>query len=347
VSGGRLLIRADASPRIGTGHIMRCLALAQAWQNAGGQSTFVLGPDGTCLKPRLETEGLKVSDLLVADASSDDAKQTLELARRDNAAWIVVDGYHFDDNYQRKIKQAGLRLLWIDDYGHASHYVADVVLNQNISAKAELYASRESYTKLLLGTRYALLRREFLGWHGWSREIPQIAKKLLITLGGSDPNNVTLALIHVLEQIQVKGVQAVVVVGVSNLHYDELEAATRNVGLPIRLERNTKNMPELMAWADVAVSAGGSTCWELAFMGLPSLLQVVADNQRDIVQGLDQMGVAINLGQLGDLAQGEIAETITDLLINPQWRNSMCQLGRELVDGYGAARVVDMMKAEA
>ena len=132
-----------------------------------------------------------------------------------------------------------------------------------------MYANREAHTRLLLGTRYVLLRREFWPWRGWRREIPAVARKVLVTLGGGDPDNVTLKVIRALAQVEIEGLEAVVVVGPANPHLEELQAAVKDTPHPIRLESNVTNMPELMAWADVAITAGGSTCWETAFMGLP------------------------------------------------------------------------------
>ena len=271
VTGKPLVIRADADSRLGTGHVMRCLALAQAWQDAGGRALFLMAPAPPALKTRLLSEGMEVLALEHGSGSPEDARETAQLARSRGADWVVVDGYHFGADYQRLIKDSGLRLLCIDDYGHAAHYSADLVLNQNINATEELYPSREANTRLLLGTRYVLLRREFWPWRGWRREIPAVARKVLVTLGGGDPDNVTLKVIQALAQVEIEGLEAVVVVGAANPHLQELQAVVKDLPFPIRLESNVTNMPELMAWADVAITAGGSTCWESAFMGLPAL----------------------------------------------------------------------------
>src|SRR5262249_50630857 len=129
--------------------------------------------------------------LAVEPGSLGDSQTLADLARQWGADRLVIDGYQFGGGYQRSLKEAGLWVLVVDDYGHADHYCADGVLNQNLHAREGLYGHREPGVRLLLGVRYALLRREFTRWRGWERSIPAEAGKLLVTLGGSDPENVT------------------------------------------------------------------------------------------------------------------------------------------------------------
>jgi spore coat polysaccharide biosynthesis predicted glycosyltransferase SpsG len=136
-----LVIRVDASTQMGTGHLMRCLALGQAWRDSGGHAIFAMAMEAPKLEMRLQAEGMEVIHLSARPGSDDDAIQTAHLARRRDASWIVADGYHFGANYQRTIKEAGLRLLFIDDDGQAEHS-ADIVLNQNLHARRFLCQQR-------------------------------------------------------------------------------------------------------------------------------------------------------------------------------------------------------------
>jgi len=342
-----LLIRTDASVQIGTGHLMRCLALSQAWQDAGGKVVFLMATKAPALEACLQSEGMKIVHLSVQPGSIDDAIQTSCYAHQVEADWIVVDGYHFGTNYQRIIKNQKCRLLLIDDLGNFEYYYADLILNQNIYAHEELYGNREPYTQLLLGTRYALLRREFLKWRGWKREIPEVARKVLVTMGGSDPDNVTLKVIQALQQVDMDGLEAIVVVGGSNPHYEELQSAVQDLRFPIRLESNVTNMPELMAWADVAISGGGSTSWELAFMGVPALVTILASNQYPIAESLNAIGCAVNLGWYEDVSPTETAQALTQLLRAPGTRAEMSKHGRQLVDGDGVDRALMHIRGES
>lgn len=339
----QVVFRVDASTQIGTGHVMRCLALAQAWHDTQGQPIFVMTTSVPALEERLKSEGMQVVHLTTEPGSLDDAEQTTTLAHQFGATWVVVDGYHFGGEYQQILKQSKLHLLFIDDYGHAEHYYADFVLNQNISADEQWYNNREAYTQLLLDTRYALLRREFWQWQGWQRTVPPVAKKVLVSLGGADPDNITLKVIQSLQIVEVEELEAVVVVGGSNPHYENLKRAVQDSRYPIQLQQNVTNMPELMAWADVAISAGGTTCWELAFMGLASILLILAENQRAIAEKLATLNLAVNLGWHQDVAIEQIGLALQELIGDHPKRETMSKKGRELVDGNGARRVVSEM----
>ena len=338
----RLLIRADASARIGTGHVMRCLSLVQGLHPSDGKSRLVAAEMTPALEQRLQNAAIELSRLKTVPGSEDDAEQTLKIAKEIDASWIVVDGYRFDAEYQRAIKAAGFRLLFLDDYGHSEHYSADLVLNQNLHASSACYERRESYTRLLLGTRYALLRREFLAYQDWKRETPALGRKILVTLGGADPDNVSSLVIQAIHSL--RDVETVLVVGGSNPNIESLRRDLTN-SKTISLVVDAQNMPELMAWADVAVAAGGTTSWELAFMGLPSLVIVLADNQVDVATRLGSEGVSTNLGPFSKLRAQDIAAKMRSLLDDATRRLSMGRLGRKLVDGNGVPKIITRMRA--
>ncbi len=335
-----LLIRADASPRIGTGHIMRCLALAQAWQTDVGQACFLTSSEIAALEDRLRVEGFEVLLHTESLGGQKDAENTVAVARDMAAKVIVVDGYHFDATYQRRLKTAGFRVLVVDDNAHADHYFADWVLNQNIYAHEGLYTNREPYTQLLLGTRYALLRREFWLWRGWQRQIEPVGRKVLVTLGGSDPDNVTLKVIQALQQVELPDLEAIVVVGGSNPHFAELQAAIKTTDRRIILQRNVTDMPKLIAWADMAIAAGGSTCWELAFMGLPGILIVLAKNQELLIDRLHMLGAFKSLGWYHLLKVSHLSESLKRLVLSFEYRQSMYKACIATVDGVGSFRTI-------
>ena len=134
-----LLVRTDASITIGTGHVMRCLALAQAWQQARGNAIFVMAESTASIEARLRIGNIKVERLCATPGSSDDVTRTCDVARREQADWIVVDGYRFDSAYQKALRAAGMKVLFIDDNGEASPYSADLILNQNLHASEAMY----------------------------------------------------------------------------------------------------------------------------------------------------------------------------------------------------------------
>jgi UDP-2,4-diacetamido-2,4,6-trideoxy-beta-L-altropyranose hydrolase len=339
---GTLLIRADSSVAMGTGHAMRCLALAQAWQDAGGKTVMAMAEATPATEDKLRREHVEVARLDVAGGSEGDALLTAGLAEQRQAAWVVLDGYQFDSAYQAMLKSKGGRLILIDDDGRARPYSADLVLNQNARAVEALYGECAPYTRLLLGPDYAMLRRQFASWRNWQRGIPTAGHRLLIMMGGSDPGNFTLRVMEALPMVEMDTVEAVVVVGGSNPHVPALEAAAKGRPL-VRLVKNADNMPELMAWADLAVSAAGTTCWEMCFLGLPAAVVDLAANQRPVAQLLDALGVACHIGSSRDCSAERIAQELKRLLADAETRSRMCRRGRELVDGRGAARVCAAM----
>jgi len=340
----QLIVRADASPQSGTGHLMRCLALAQAWRGRGGDAAFITCCESAQLRQRLANEGMKVMMLERPHPDPMDWQTTSEILGASSHAWVMLDGYHFDSGYQSRVKKTGHQLLVVDDTAHLKHYYADIVLNQNINAELWQYSS-EPYTRLLLGTRYTLLRSEFLSRVALKIEIPKVARNVLITLGGGDADNQTLKVIQAVQQIHIDGFEAVVIVGASNRHKVQLKLASQDSAVPIRFVENVTNMPKFMAWADVAVSGGGSTCWELAFMGLPALVLILADNQRAVAEGLDEAGVVVNLDWHEDLTASDITQALVSLAGAADQRTEMSQRGRQLVDGKGNDRVLSELLA--
>ena len=337
-----LLIRADAGIRMGTGHVMRCLGLAQAWQEHGGRVSFAIAQCPARLDQRLRAEGVEVVRLECEPGSEADARATVDAARVRGCTWVAADGYHFTARYHERIKTLGARLLTLDDFGTLEHYWADIVLNQDPIADQGLYVRHEPYTRLLLGTQYTFLRREFRQHPRPSRQTPAVARRLLVTMGGSDPDNVTEKVIAGVSEVEVDGLEAVVLVGPSNPHGERLEAAAacqRN----IRLLRDPPNIPELMAWCDLAVTAGGSTLWELAYFYVPSIVLLVAENQEPAMSLLHDRGACLRLGSGVLIAPAQLAAVVTGLCHDATRRAALsAQLGAT-VDGQGAERVCAAM----
>jgi len=331
---------------------MRCLALAQAWQESVGAPVhLVCGDLPDTLASRVAAEGFTVHRIAAPPGSREDAELTLRIAvavgGRAPERWVVTDGYAFDLDYQRAVRAAGFRLLAIDDYNHLPVYECDVLFNQNISAAAYPYVVNDDAC-LLLGPRYALLRREFVAAEPPARHFDSSARNLLITLGGADPDNITARLLGFLAAHRGLGFTTRVLLGGGNAHRPALEAWLRREAVPgVELIVDARNMPELMAWADVAVSAGGSTCWELCRMGVPFLVLVLAENQRRIADTLDAEQVARQLGWGRHLGETDFIGALQSLRDNGAARMRCSRAGRALVDGQGCARVVDALARPA
>jgi UDP-2,4-diacetamido-2,4,6-trideoxy-beta-L-altropyranose hydrolase len=340
---GRLLIRADASVTAGTGHVMRCLALAQAWQDAGGHVVFAMAEGTDAVRARISSEKMEPVEVEAKPASADDARQTRELAQRSSADWVALDGYRFNADYRDELRSGGLKLIFLDDEGIGTRCSAEIILNQNSDALEEKYPGREPQTELLLGTRYALLRREFLTWRERKKEISGSARQLLVTMGGSDPDNLTSTVVEALRSITADGLQATVLAGGSNPHFESLREAVYGSASAIRLQASATNMPELMAQADLAIIAGGGTLWELLYMACPVISFSRNAVQSRILQHLHEKGVVRHLGDPRQAAPGRLAGTITELAASSERRAAMAEAGRRQVDGEGAWRVCEAM----
>jgi UDP-2,4-diacetamido-2,4,6-trideoxy-beta-L-altropyranose hydrolase len=335
---GTIIIRADASVEIGTGHVMRCLALAEAWQDAGGNPIFALASSTLSLLARVSVEQFEYVCIPAKAGSPEDAKCTADLSRSRGASWIVLDGYVFGPAFQRQVNAGGAKLLCIDDNAEAGEFHSDIVLNQNLHALEAMYSRRETATRLLLGPRFAMLRREFKKCRDWNREIPPVARRVLVVMGGSDPQDLSSRVLQALQNLDLDGLEVRVAASGSNPRVSTLQQLCEKFPGVARLEVDAA-MPDLMAWADLAVAAAGSTCWELCMLGLPAIVIDAAQNQVAIARELSREKIAIHVPLLQATTQ-TLAKRIYSLAMNPELRRSMSQAGARLVDGRGADRVV-------
>jgi UDP-2,4-diacetamido-2,4,6-trideoxy-beta-L-altropyranose hydrolase len=336
----QLIIRADANTAIGTGHVMRCLALSQCWQDEGGDILFVTACDNENLNRRIKNEGFKLIRINTAYPDPADWVEMEKVLMNRNSTLVVLDGYHFDSDYQKRIKSMGHKLLVIDDMAYLNYYFADIILNQNIGAEKIEYPC-EPETKLLLGTKYALLRREFSKWRTFKRNIPPVARKILVTMGGGDHDNVTLKVLQAIGMLEIAGLEITAVVGAANPHFEQVSAFAGRSKHRVAVKEATENMAELIAWADLAVSAGGSACWEMAFMGLPILIIATAANQ---IGYYNKKGLANYFklaGRHSALNSSDIASLISSLANDLTKRTQLSVNGPRLIDGYGTIRVIN------
>jgi UDP-2,4-diacetamido-2,4,6-trideoxy-beta-L-altropyranose hydrolase len=338
-----LFFRTDASVAAGTGHVMRCLALAQAWQDAGGRAVFAMAESTAAVRSRLAAESVEVVPIGAEAGGRKDAQAVTELARYYRADWVVIDGYPFDATYVLELKSAGLKVLLIDDGGFERPCGADLILNQNFDATRNMYPQREDRTRLLLGMRYVLLRNEFLAWHDFRREPSPTTSRVLVTMGGSDPDNMTGLVIQALSMVTTEGLEATVVVGGSNPHFDSLGREASRSRTAIQLRHSCSNMPELMARADLAIIAAGGTLWELMYMSCPVLSFGRTPVQRRILGALHERGIVQHLGDPRHVGVSALALAIDELAASPARRAKMAELGRQQVDGEGARRVCELL----
>lgn len=335
-----LLIRADAGGEIGTGHVMRMLALAQAWQDRGGSVTLAACQCPLALIERLSGEHIDFIQLGEHPLGGQiELAETIQLGKSLNSPWIVVDGYHFRENYHKALKEHGFKVLAIDDYGHCNTWNVDLILNQNFYAEEFAYPLLTACTTVLRGTKYALLRREFLNQSS-ERKLDELSskglKKLLLTFGGVDPDNVSGTVITALNALDNSKLSIRVIVGGGSPQRKSLEQLAAGSPHDIEYLSNVLDMPAQYAWADGIIGAGGTTCLEWLLFSLPAALVCVADNQRLVVSTLAQRNRCLDLGWHANL-NGEVLESQLSQWIAGAMESTSFDSFQ--VDSYGAGRL--------
>lgn len=321
---------ASGGAKVGLGHVRRCLALAGQLRWLGAESFFLLDGDAA------------VADLVTA-AGYEVIRIERELAdtrrhcesRRANA--IVADSYELTTSDFRALAGLGRAVVAIDDLADRELPV-HLVVNGSVGAPQLRYWG-SPHTRYLLGPRYIPLRQEFA--QPPARIITNEVRRVLITLGGSDPHGLTVRLVRWVAKA-LGGVTQDVVVGP---YFPDVEAirmeTLAGVG-PITLHENPPAMRDLMLSADLAICGGGQTTYELAATGTPAIAIRLAENQTFNLRGLAEAGTLVWVGDAGD---ADLESALTDALValanHPEQRAEMSRRGRELVDGQGAARVAE------
>ncbi len=337
-----LLIRADASLAIGTGHVMRSLALAEAWQDAGGAAHLAAAELPNALTPTVLGRAVTVSEISASPGSPEDAVETVACAKRMGAQWIAIDGDRFTADFLKSVCASGIRILLIDDFANRESFPVRLIVNPNLEEGPSPYRARKSNAQVMMGPRFILLRREF-GNSASKTDMRSDGKKILVTLGGSDPENLTPKIAEALARCE--DFQIIVVAGPGYVRPNELEKfRARN----LQFESNPPNMAQIMEKSDFAVIAAGGTLWELLSKGCAVLSYSRNIVQAKVVAELARRGAAIDLGETRHFDSKCLIDALKQLATSQPTRNRMTTLGQSLVDGRGASRVVcEMQRLEA
>lgn len=327
----KLLFRTDASPEIGAGHLLRCLALAQCARRADVDTQWISYCPDAALRRRVEDIGVKTLWL-------DSPRHRTDLITDAQPDWAVLDGYNFDLRCQKSIRSTCVRLLTLDDHRHLASYDADIILNQNIGAGRATYNCPPGCV-ILRGLDYCLIREEFLKAAPKSRR-QGAPRRILLTMGGSDPSNASLALMKALE-ICRPDAETTVLAGSLNTHKDKLHAFASKAETKFKVVEAVDDMSALLPEMDFVISAAGSTCWELCLLGLPMALVTLAGNQEPVAWGLEQADAAV---RLADARVGidveKVAKKLSAILADSASMERRARTASKLVDGMGAKRVL-------
>jgi UDP-2,4-diacetamido-2,4,6-trideoxy-beta-L-altropyranose hydrolase len=356
----KVVFRVDASIEIGNGHVMRCLTLADALRQRGVSCHFICREHLGNLFDYIRERGYDVCKLPPSKTSTSseeslpayvhwlgadwagDAEQTLAGFDGNIAEWLVVDHYALDVRWEERIRSAYRRLMVIDDLADR-HHNCDLLLDQNLGRDpADYHTLVPSRSVMLVGAQYALLRPEFAALRSRSlaRRVTPSLKRLLITMGGVDKDNVTGNVLLALSTCQLPAdCKITTVMGLHAPWLDSIRAQASDMPWPTDVKVNVNNMAQLMTDCDLAIGAAGSTSWERCALGVPTFMAVLANNQKEAAKALKESGAA-EIIYPSETLHSTLQVNIQRLLDNPAHLQSLSNNAASLCDGQGVARVL-------
>lgn len=331
-------MRADGNPEIGIGHIMRCVSIADEIKQMGEEVCFILADE--CASELLQQKGYRYIVLHTAydcmESEIDVLKQLIEQHKPD---LLVVDSYSVTKHYFEEINDI-VKTAYMDDLGDNS-YPVNILINYNVYATDEMYGqAKDCVGRFLLGAQYAPLREEFRT-NGCA--VAKDVRNVFISTGGSDKYNLAgMMLDFFMQDEELKMLNYHVICGNFNVHEKELEQKA-NKFTNINLYKNVSNIAEIMKRCDLAISAAGSTLYELAALSIPSIIFSFADNQKKPTEAFGFCGAAVSVGHYEADDKGafmrSMMKTIKKVCADYDERQEMAHNANRLVDGLGAGRI--------
>jgi len=357
-----VFFRVDASLQIGTGHVMRCLTLADAFRSRGDKVFFICRAHTGHLIEKIKKEGFFVctlpkfvGDLLDPDSAhagflgatwEEDAKQTRDAIENTAAHpdWLIVDHYAVDARWERTLKAAVPRLMLIDDLANRDHE-CDILLDQNEFSNFEgRYLSKVSKgCNLLLGARYVILHPLYAEMHNHLGNPSTSVKRILIYFGGADAPNLTGVALRAFLSLKRRDIELDVVLPLLSSHLEEIQSSAANQN-NIHFHSALPSLAPIMAHADLSIGAGGTTTWERICLRLPSIVITLADNQHLLARQLHERKIIEWMGTADSVTESDIADLLARLISNP----SQLRIPPEsMIDGKGVERILDAMSLGA
>lgn len=357
-----VVFRTDASLSIGSGHVMRCLTLAERLRSRGATCSFISRQHPGNLLQLIAARGFSCHaippgssrtkennslshSLWLGASQEEDAAQCKVILSDLPCDWLVVDHYALDARWEEHVRPPNARVLAIDDLADRPH-ACNLLLDQNLGRSAVDYISLISpETEALIGPHYALLRPEFALKRNASlerREFPQL-RNILIIMGGVDSVNASGSVLLGLQDcVLPENINVTVVLGRQAPHAKQLLALSETLPWPTKVIVDSSDMATLMLESDLAIGAAGGTALERCCLGLPSLLVVLADNQWTGARALANQGAAVLLGT-PDAIPSTLCPSLVRLNEAGQL-SEMSQVARRVVDGLGTERVASIME---
>jgi len=352
----RVAIRADASINIGTGHIMRCLTLAEELKLKGVEVLFIcrelvghladITRDKgfeTLLLPGISGEGDSEENNWLCVPWDQDAEETNKaLSGERHWDWLVIDHYGIDERWEKRQRNNAEKIMVIDDLANRTHD-CDVLLDQNYYEDMEFrYQGKiPELCRSLIGPEYALIRTEFSEQRKKLSHRDGVVKKILVFFGGIDVVNMTEKVIDAIIELNIQNIIISIVIGEKNPHKEKLSLKCSQLN-NIVLHIQVSNMAEMMADADLCVGGGGSTTWERCCLGLPALAWSIADNQKKLLKDSAKAGL-VYAPDCENPTVKQISNHLSALLQNSMMCMHMSATGLEMIDAKGSARVANIL----
>ena len=337
-----IAFRVDGGPKIGMGHLVRCLTLANAFPNEN-KIVFISKPEKSVID-KLESTRYDLIPIENDINYNEEIKFVKKILKENDIDVFIGDTYYIDtsndidENYFSEIKDTVKKTVAISPKTSIT-VPFDIVINGNVFADDLEYKSSNDDTKFLLGPKYALLREEFQNLP--DKDIGENVNNIIVTMGGGDPLNLTPKALEAIDKIDKEDIHVDVIIGPAVYEKDSILKAIDGMNLEVSLRFNPSKISKFMMKADIAVSAGGGTLYELAVTGTPAIVILQAENQIPIANAMEKEGTIINLGFGNDVKIEKLTDSIIDLLHNPNKRKEMSKKGKELIDGLGAKRCVN------
>jgi UDP-2,4-diacetamido-2,4,6-trideoxy-beta-L-altropyranose hydrolase len=346
----KVVIRADASSTIGSGHVMRCRTLADELARRGATIRFICREQPGNLAPLLRDAGYAVAMLPAADdvRQAQDASESLTALGAECPDWLLVDHYALGAEWESRLRPRAGRILAIDDLADRAHD-CDVLLDQNwcgADTPHRYDGLTGSNCRRFLGPRYALLQPVFAQIRKCMPRRDGELRRVLIFMGAVDSGRQTLAALQALTDPALAGLAVDVVIGGANRSTSEIEqlAASRP---HTTVHRVLPNLAALMTRADLILGAGGSTTWERCCLGVPGIAVIAGENQRALTEALADAGIQLHLGEVPGVTAAHWRDAITALLSDPARLRSYAAAALRMTDGLGAQRIAAAMAAQA
>lgn len=361
-----VVFRVDASLQIGSGHVMRCLTLADALRFEGAECHFICREHPGHLLDLICSKGFNIHILSAVDSSASsggpvqsvepvhahwlggtqlqDAEACRKILEDLKPDWLVVDHYALDVQWETSLQGVTRRLLVIDDLADRKH-ICDLLVDQNLGHTERDYTALvPKNCRLMVGPRYALLRPEFarLRKQSLERRDSQTLQHILITMGGVDQANATGVTLQALKTCPLPASCRIsVVMGLNAPNLAEVAGAAANMPWPTEVLVNITDMGERMVSADIVIGAAGSTSWERCCLGVPTIMVVLADNQKSGAEALLSSGSVKLIEQVRDIPMH--LPVAIHALINNHVLSELSESARRICDGMGVQQVLKQM----